>query len=217
MIILFLRISGKNFLSLGQPDEFARLYREMLHSRRMAYSSGTSSNLRTQFRAYLSFCVYFRRVALPADLKTIATYAQFLSRSVTPQTVRNYLSGVKFLHILLGLDYPFTESFILRLVLRGISRLNPHVPRRARPVTPNILRAIAAQVDPSSSLHLAVYACALLSFFLMARVGSVLPVSSAVSSRLYLSASAVRLAKHGLLVSFRHTKTIQFVVNVYCT
>lgn len=38
---------------------------------RSAYSSGTFSNLRTQFKAFLLFCTYFRFTPTPATLDTI--------------------------------------------------------------------------------------------------------------------------------------------------
>ena len=110
----------------------------MQHSRCHAFAQGSYSNLRTQFRSYFSFCVYFGREPLPADAETIYAYAQFLSRSLLPASVRNYLSGVRMLHIFLGLPYVHAQDFLLQLELRGISRLHPHVPIRAKPITPNI-------------------------------------------------------------------------------
>ena len=43
------------------------------------------------------------------------------------------------LHIRHGLEFSFSEDPLLHLVMRGILRLNPHVPIRARPITPDIL------------------------------------------------------------------------------
>ena len=67
---------------------------------------------------------------------------QFLSRTLTPASIRNYLNGVKLLHLFTGADYPFTKDFILSLTLRGIARNALHTPRRAPPVTPSILLSI---------------------------------------------------------------------------
>ena len=54
-----------------------------------------------------------------------------LSRSIkSVQSIRNYLSGVKLLHILH--DFPFpSDSLEIKLLLKGISRLNPHCPKQA--------------------------------------------------------------------------------------
>lgn len=61
---------------------------------------------------------------------------------MTPQSVRNYLSGVKLLHVVTGFDFPFYETLELRLTLRGLDRIHRHLPSRAPPVTPDLLRAL---------------------------------------------------------------------------
>ena len=147
-------------------------------SRSNAFAQGSYSNLRTQVRCYFAFCVYFERPPLPADSTTIHGFAQFLSRSMKPPSVKNYLSGVKMLHILHGFSGDLWEDPFLHLELRGISRLNPHVPLRAEPITPDILLAFHRQMDHNNTLHLCVWACSLFSFYLMARLGSILPSSS---------------------------------------
>ena len=157
-----------------------------------------------------AFCVYFHRDPLPADSQTICAYAQFLSRSMKPPTIKNYLSGVKMLHIFLGFEYSHSDDFHLQLVLRGISRLHPHVPHRAKPITPAILLAFHQHMDHDSSLHCTVFACCLLLFYTMARVGSILPSSERTATHTFLSRDRVNYSKEGLLVTLLHTKTIQF-------
>ena len=113
--------------------------KDLKKTRRAAYAAGTRKNHRTQWKAYLSFCLYFDLPYLPASLDTVCLYCQFLSRSMTPQSVRNYLSGVKLLHVVTGFDFPFYETFELRLTLRGLDRIHRHLPSRAPPVTPDLL------------------------------------------------------------------------------
>lgn len=158
----------------------------------------------------MGFCIYYQRCSLPANLDTICCYAQFLSRTVTSGTIHNYLSGVKVLQILLGYEYPFTGNYILRLVLRGIARMHPHTPQRAPPITPEILLKVASVVDVSSSLECTIFSCALFLFFLMARLGNVLPGSTKTALHMYLLRDCIAQSPDGLLVTFRHTKTIQY-------
>ena len=101
-------------------------------------------------------------------------YFQFLSRSMTPQSVRNYLSGVNLLHVVTGFDFPFYETFELRLTLRGLDRMHRHLPSRAPPVTPDLLRALVqCWVSPFDF----VFNCAFLfAFFLFARISNLVPV-----------------------------------------
>ena len=197
-------------LFLGVTPEFKALLKEVKASQHHAFSTGTHGNLRTQFRCFFGFCVYFQREPLPSDLDTMCGYAQFLSRSLLAKTVPNYLSGVKMLHILLGFDYPFSGNIILKLVLKGINRLNPHIPNRAPPITPELLMDLFYVLDYQNSLEVTVYACGLFLFFTMARLGSILPGSGKTPHNLYLIYDRVNFCDFGLVVSLLQTKTIQF-------
>ena len=179
-------------------------------SRRNAFAKGSYSNLRTQVRCYFSYCVYFSRSPLPADSKTIYGFVQFLSRSMVPSTVRNYLSGIKLLHIFHGLPFAHSDDYLLQLELKGIARLNPHVPIRAIPVTPAILQVFLRHMDVESSLHRCVWACGLFLFFTMARLGSILPSSKATPLHTILARNRVNFSTQGILITLLHTKTIQF-------
>ena len=197
------------FHFVGQQD-FRALLRDVYHSRCNAYAKSTYSNLRTQIRSYFAFCVYFGLNPLPAELSTIHAYVQFLSRSLRPSSVKNYLSGVKMLHFFHGLPVSFSEDYLLQLEIQGISRLNPYVPRQATPVTPDILLSFHRHMDPNNSLHCSVYACGLFMFYTLSRLGSMLPSSKSSHKHKFLSKDRVNLSREGLLVTFLHTKTIQF-------
>jgi len=111
--------------------------------------------LKTQFKAFFLFCHYFKLDPIPATLDTVCLYVQFLSRTLTPASIRNYLSGVKLLHFFTGADYPFTKDFVLSLTLRGIARNALRTPRKAPPVTPSSLLRVShvldCEGDPRSS------------------------------------------------------------------
>ena len=185
--------------------------RDVLISKRHAFAEGTFSNLHTQFRSYFSYCVYFRRNPLPADVDTVCGYAQFLSRAMQPAAISNYLSGVRTLHSFLGHNYNFSDDFHLQLLMRGISRINPHVPRRASPITPSILVQFHQHLDHRRSLHRTVWACALTLFFTLARMGSILPTSSKIKDlQRILTKDRINFCSEGLVVTLLHTKTIQF-------
>ena len=126
------------------------------------------------------FCLYFSFDFLPATVDTVCLFSQFLSRSLTPASVRNYLSGFKFLHVPLGHDFPSLRTFSIRITLRGIDRMVLHCPTRAPPVTPSILFSLiqlSCRVD--SSPEYITFLCAFLfAFFLMARISNIVPLST---------------------------------------
>ena len=72
---------------------------DLKRTRLNAYAPGTHKNHRSQWKSYLAFCLYFDFTPVPATAHVIALYCQFLSRSLTPQSIRNYLSGVKLMHL----------------------------------------------------------------------------------------------------------------------
>ena len=74
----------------------------------------------------------------PATLDTIFLYVQFLSSMLSPSAIRNYLTGVKLLHLFSGQEFPCNKDFILLLTLRGIARNALHIWLRAPLVTPHV-------------------------------------------------------------------------------
>jgi hypothetical protein len=65
----------------------------------------------------------------------------------TSQVVLNFCRTVY-----LDLEYPQFESFHFKLVLKGLSRLNPHCPNQAQPITPYMLCDMFKHFDMSSPI-----------------------------------------------------------------
>ena len=206
------RLSNSLFSTVLECPELLSLRRDLKRSLRSAYSSGTYSNLRTQFKAYILFCSYFKLRSLPASLDTLCLYVQFLSRTLTPPSIRNYLSGVKLYHLFSGQEYQFSKEFVLSLALRGISRTALHTPCRAPPVTPDLLLRISRTLDHiNDPFECTIFCAFLFTFFLMARVANIVPKSSKkFDPARDLTRGDVLVGPHGLIITFKCTKTIQF-------
>ena len=129
-------------------SQLQRLKEDVKVSKHNAFASGTRKNLHIQWKSFLLFCIYFGLQPLPADSNTVTLYVQFLSRSFkSVQSIKNYVSGVRFLHILWDLEFPDVLSVDMKLVLRGLARLNPHCPRQALPISPDILIQMFSFLD----------------------------------------------------------------------
>lgn len=192
--------------------ELKQLRRDLKATRQAAFAVGTHKNHLTHWRTYFFFCLYFSLDPLPASVDTVCLYCQFLSRSLTPDSVRNYLSGAKFLHIALGHDFPSLKEFAIRVTLRGIDRLALHCPVRAPPVTPCILFLLVQNsCSPDSSLEEITFSCAFLfAFFLLARISNIVPASvRSFDPRKHLCRGDIVPAPHGLTVTFKWSKTNQ--------
>ena len=79
-------------------------------------------------------------VYLPASTETLSLFTQLLSRSFeSTQSIKNYVSGVKSMHYLLGYSVDHINDVLINLGLKGIARLNTHSIKQAEPITPDIL------------------------------------------------------------------------------
>ena len=51
-------------------------------------------------------------------------------------------SCISFYSTLSAMEYPTSDLFQLKLLPKGISRIKQHVPKKAAPITPDILKKI---------------------------------------------------------------------------
>jgi len=122
------------------------------------------------------FCIYFGFTFLPASTSTVQLYAQFLSRSFkSVSSIRNYLSGVRTVHFLLGFDLKKLNAFLINFSLRSMMRLKGHTVKKAESVTPDLLCNIFHFLDFSDSDNLAFWCLFLFAFFLVARKSNLVP------------------------------------------
>lgn len=157
------------------------------------------------------FCLYFNFPPLPTTVDTMCLYVQFLARSLTAFTsIQNYVSGVRSLHLRLGLHFPSnpTERFLLDNVLRGVHRSHVYIPKQASPITPQILRAMFAHLDITKPVDAVFWALFLLAFFTLARKSNLVANVVGGQGRQILRRD-VLYTDDGLLVIFNWTKTIQ--------
>ena len=135
-----------------------------------------------------------------------------MSRSFkSVQSIKNYLNGVRFLHLLHDADIPSFSSWQLKLLLRGITRVLLHTPKRALPITPPILLQLHSALNLSSPLHATLWCCYLLSFYLFARKSNmVCPSTLSFNHQKHLQRKDIAVCQFGLLVSLKWSKTNQF-------
>ena len=143
----------------------------------LSYSSGQ--------RCFIDFCLQFGlsnpdNSILPASDMTILSFISYLSLSYQPSMVKSYLSAVRSLHVMLGLDNPFVNNPRIQLVLRGIKRLQGNNRRLRRPITPELLLLFRDKLDLSSYEHSLYWAAFCIAFFGFLRAGelSITPTAS---------------------------------------
>ena len=135
-----------------------------------------------------------------------------LSRSFkTVESIRNYLNGVKLMHLFTAHPYPDFTSFDLKLALRGLKRLNPHCPKQALPITPPILLQFFKFLDMRSPADATYWCLFLFAFFLMLRKSNLVPSSTKkFDPATMLSRGDIVVHRDILVVFIRWSKTNQF-------
>ena len=78
-----------------------KLENDLRETQASTYSKGTMKNLLCQWRSFIRFCVKYGFYMWPVPMHVICLYAQFLAYTFrSAKAVRNYMSGVKLLHLL---------------------------------------------------------------------------------------------------------------------
>lgn len=189
-----------------------QLRNELRTSNRSAYAQGTRKNLKIQWESFLLFCIYFGLEYLPATTITIQLYAQFLSRSFkSVDSIRNYISGVNKIHLLLGYSLDNINQYLVNFSLKGLERVKCHCVRQAEPITPELLFNFYQILDMSNTDDVVYWCLFLFAFFLLARKSNLVYTTLAdIAQGKCLLRNSVLVKNEYLEVTINWSKTIQF-------
>ena len=185
---------------------------EVRRSMLAAWAPGTIKNMQTQFDIFEKFCKLYRYQALPASYQTLGAFAQFLARDFrATSSIKNYLVGVKWFHVLAGMDTSQFDHISLKLVFKGIARFKKHLPKQALPLTPDIMKEMHARLDLTTVNDVSLWTLLVFGFFLMARKSNLVPDSvKKFDESKHLCVADVVVSQNLLLVSLKWSKTNQF-------
>ena len=189
-----------------------RIKRDAKRSQGSAFTAGTCANYIIQWVKYLSFHVFFGLLGFPASTEILVWYTQFISRTLkSHSSVVGYLSGVKKLHQMLGCSIRGFHGYALKLTLQGLHRLNEHVPHRAAPVTPHILRMVHSVVNMDDPDEAVFWTICLMAFFLLFRKSNLVPdTQTGFNSRRQVKHLDCVVTRDRIIVGIRWAKNIQF-------
>lgn len=187
------------------------LQRQAHYTMQQAFAQGTRANMVSHFKKFQEFVLQVGEVPLPISVGDLKVYIQFLSNAFrAPQSARNYVNSLRVLHSMLGLPIQVFSHMEVRLMFKGVARLKQHRVRQALPVTPAILRAMAAQVDWRSRDQMICWAAVLLSFYAMLRSSNLVPKRTGGFDPLkQLCRRDIIWSRECFLICIRWSKTIQ--------
>ena len=146
-------------------------------------ADSTHKTYQSALRRFGTFCSLYSILSpFPVSEALLCYYASFLAnQQLTPQTIKTYLSAIRYMQVVLGLPEPreFSSLPRLRLVQMGIQRTHSQrvtgTPRVRLPVTPSILSRIKDYWSAKSSdlNFIMLWAAACLCFFGFFRSGEI--------------------------------------------
>ena len=176
------------------------------------FAEGMMENLLVQWVKFINFCTYFGLTPFPATTIVLTWYAQFLGNTFKAHgSVVNYLSGVKTLHVLLEWSVDGFHGLLLKLTLRGMRRMNEHIPHQALPMTPKLLVAIKSTLDLQLTEDTTFWAICLTAFYLLLRKSNLVPDSlTEINERHLLVRQDLEWSEHCVMVTLKWSKMNQF-------
>ena len=131
---------------MAAPD-IARKVSDLLLS---SVVRGTLAGYNSGFKSLSEFCEPLGLVALPASTITLVAWMHHLTHKsppVKPKSVKKYLSGVRFFHVLNGFGWPAADDPILLMAKRSLAKRFPEAPQRLKvPISVSLLLRMCSLV-----------------------------------------------------------------------
>ena len=136
----------------------------------------TKKNLLSQLTAYEKFCNRYLLEYFPCDNKQLCRFGQHLSSTFeSPDSVTNYLSGVRMCLALLGLQIPDVNDRQIKMFTTGLRRIMPHAIKQAELVTPELLLRLSKVINYRDQVQLVAWTGPLLGFYMFLRKSNLVP------------------------------------------
>jgi hypothetical protein len=168
---------------------------------RSSIEEGTEATYSTGFKSLSEFAVPRGLCPLPVDGVTLCGWACDKGRKVKPKTISKYISGIRYTHLTHGLNWPFTNSPILRMTMRALRKRWPDTDVMHKvPLTLDLLLAICRampgwpNLDALSWADLTWASASAVAFFAALRGGEFFVYPK--STRLVLLKSDVKVLKN---------------------
>lgn len=154
---------------------------------------------------------------LPVSSHTLCLYVIHLARTFSSiSAIRNYIAGIRTMHIKFDLDTSAFDSIKLKWVIRGVQRQLTHCPRQVLPITINILHDLVTVLGSKGQWQVVMRTLFIIAFFLMCRKSNLVPDRTHLfDQNKQLTRGDIRTGKSMLLVTIKWSKTIQFGERVH--
>ena len=181
-----------------------------------AYAAGTVSNYKSQWRAYINFCLKFHlQLFPPVQDNIIRFYTHLVFTLKAYSSLQNYQSAINIFYRFYG--YTLDNTAISTRVLNMAAKKQlSTVPATKAPLEIHQLQKFLQVCDYSCPFQMTFMAALQVGFMALLRRSNICPPSvSAFDPAKHLLRSDILVADHGLTVKLRWTKTNQTGDTVY--
>ena len=100
---------------------------KVAETKSQSVKDSTKKNLLSHLNAYQTFCNKYQLPYFPCDNRQLCRFGQHLSSTFeSPDSVSNYLSGIRTCMALLGMTVPDTADKQMKMFTAGLKRAMPH-------------------------------------------------------------------------------------------
>ena len=195
------------------PETRQELEQDLFKTQTAAYAKGTLRNLLCQWRSFSRFCNKYKVHQWPVTEHTMCLYAQYLAYTFhSAKSVRNYLNGIKTLHVLARVTPPpDLKNVEIRLTMAGLTRKMARPVKQAQPLTPEIMIDILTFLDLNKRNDLVFWGILVIGFFAMLRKSNLVPDSlKSFDAKRQLTRGHITFEKGVGIIKVTWAKNIQF-------
>ena len=109
----------------------------------------TARSYRSGFNSLKNFCDARGLTAVPTDKVTLGAWLHFEAAKPKPtklKSLKKYMSGVRWEHVVNGHPWPFSDDDWLKLVKQSIAKALPESPFYKVPITEHLVRQLAEHI-----------------------------------------------------------------------
>ena len=189
-----------------------QLQQQNVRTQGFRFAKSTRTNVLSQIRQWLYFCLYFQVCIVPASAHNLCLFMELMSNSSGYPHCKNVLSGIKFLHGSTGHDFPDSD-FQLETTMQGLKRRLAGTPKQVLPVDPVLLRRMYRFVDIRKPSDLSAWCGFLLAFYCLFRKANLCPKDYTGNPSVVLKRSDIRIDEElqTVLVYMNFSKTNQYM------
>ena len=153
-----------------------RLDQQCIQLVKKGNAEGMVANRRTHHKAYKRFCTEFQFNPFPANNWRQVQFAQFLhNENKRPDTIENYVSSIRVLHRLAGLEPLSTDHIHYKLIRNCFKRECCTPVRQAKPIDHDVLSILFRYVNLNDELETVAWTAVLVGYSLVLRVSNLGP------------------------------------------